>query len=154
MHLRLLALTSMLVVAQACTWLGVDPNEPGGTGSDARPAIMNPDDDFSAWPSGLFTIENPRIVGNELHMTVGYSGCDRTAFDFIVSNAWLESFPVQADTHLSFEETDCDAAFSHPIAFDLQPVQEAYAGSYQTASGAIRLRLQDSRNQYAVLYTF
>jgi len=144
----------LLLFANACTWLDVDPDDSGDPVSDARPAILNADDDFSAWPSGFFTIENPRVVGGELHMTVGYSGCDRTDFDFIVSSAWLESFPVQADTHLSFEQSACAAAFSHAIAFDLTPVREAYVASYQTTSGAIYLRLRDSQGMQSVLYTF
>lgn len=150
----LLCATLLLVLTPACDWLDVEPGTDPDPGSDAKLVIMNTADDFGAWPSGWVAIDNPQVEDDLLRMTVGYSGCDIADFDLVVSSAWMESFPVQTVTHLSFEPSDCAAAFSHEVVFDLTPVKEAYAASYQTASGTIILHLRDHDGHQEVRYTF
>ena len=87
------------------------------------------------------TISNVRFTGDVLTVTLGYSGCRPQHFDFYVSNLFLESNPVQANSVFKpMVEDLCLAVFSTEFSYDLIPLKHAYQQAYQTERGEIILR--------------
>ena len=87
------------------------------------------------------TLISATIKDDILMAKVAYSGCDLQAINFTVDTAFLESFPVQANSYFSKTVNDlCQAYFEQEYSFDLLPLQAAYKTMYQTDSGEISLR--------------
>ena len=103
--------------------------------------------------SDAFEILEAAIVGDELQVTVQYSGgCAEHAFDMCWDAEWLESNPVQ--TGLTIAHADpgdkCDALPTEERTFDLLPLQLEYAAVYSpTGTLFINLAGWDSGLAYS-----
>jgi hypothetical protein len=60
----------------------------------------------------------------------------------------MESYPVQTGVRLAHaaDGDTCKALLSRALRFDLSPLKSAYANSYQTATGIIRLHVAGSNS--------
>jgi hypothetical protein len=107
--------------------------------------VEDPDD--PKWPDYPVTIHSSAIVGDSLELTVSFGGgCRDHTFALLANGAWMESNPVQTGVRLAHDGSGdpCDALLSRTLRFDLSPLKTAYANSYQTATGIIRLNVQGS----------
>ncbi len=103
--------------------------------------------------SDPFEIKNASIRSNELVFDVAYGGgCGEVDFSLLVSNSFMESFPVQTHAVLVLKDNDtCKRKVTREICFDLTELAELYKSSYQTSKGSISISIP---GQSPVLYTF
>lgn len=86
------------------------------------------------------TIVGAKIKDDLLSVELAYSGCDQQHFQLVVSNAFRESFPVQAGFVFKPMVNDlCKAHWVTQFVYDLRPLKHAYQQAYQTKSGEIVL---------------
>lgn len=94
-------------------------------------------------PTDPFNVTAAAIVGDELQVTVAYSGgCAEHIFSTCWSGEWLESDPVQTGITITHDDPGdvCDAFPSENHSFDLLPLQLQYAASYGP-TGTITINL-------------
>jgi hypothetical protein len=150
MHMRNLLRISLASLAIACA----DPTEPdlpNGAWSAANTwggqVVITDDPNSPRWPSDQVTINSAQVTGDSLELNVSYGGgCSEHTFILLSASAWMESYPVQVAVKLSHDAHDdaCDAYFTRVLRFDLTPLSVAYATSYQTTTGIIRLNIAGS----------
>jgi hypothetical protein len=139
-----LAMTSMAACADP-----TDPAPPNGFWSIndtwSGQIVITPNINAPQWPSDAVTIEGFVVNGDSLELAVSYGGgCRDHAFTLLADAAWMESYPVQIGVRLAHDAQGdmCKALLSRVLRFDLSPLKAAYAASYQTASGIIRLNIR------------
>lgn len=87
------------------------------------------------------TVDNVRIEGDRLFVTLGYSGCSEQNFDLYFSSLFMESNPVQAaSVFIPMVDDACLAYFTTDFVYDLIPLKHAYQQAYVTEHGEIILR--------------
>ncbi len=102
-----------------------------------------------------FALNSAMIVEDTLQISVSYSGgCKAHKFTLIVSDQFLESFPVQLSVsvvHNAMGDT-CEAYPTENYNFDLTPIKTMYQNAYRQDTGTIVLNLKDSPQE--LRYTF
>ncbi len=109
--------------------------------TDAKPIVItefNPEVN----PETLANIIDTKFDGDNLLLTVGFSGCDdKHSVKVSAKPTFLESFPVQVATLVQhFPVQACDAYFTKTVSIDLLPLKHRYIDQYQQTSGAIALQ--------------
>lgn len=157
----------------SCNDIGCDPTggETGSTGGDECDPETEPNDGCNeciclegewactdlACPGGdpvavcsggevidPFTIQTAAVVGDQLLLTVEYSGgCMVHDFGSCWDESFAESEPVQVSLTISHEDNDdpCDSLPVEMLAYDLTPVRNAWIDAYQQLSGTITLNV-------------
>jgi hypothetical protein len=144
---RLLLASVVLAASIACSD-STEPTPPNGYWSAnvwSGQIIITPDADAPQWPSDPVTIHAVEVRGDSLELTVSFGGgCRDHAFSLLADAAWMESYPVQIGARLAHDAKGdaCDALLTRVLKFDLSPLKAAYAASYQTLSGIIRLNVR------------
>ena len=141
-------LVALLVFAVACSDT-TEPNLPNGYWSAsntwAGQVIITPNTDASHWPSDQVTIQGFTIRGDSLELAVTFGGgCRDHQFLLLSDAAWMESYPVQVAVKLAHDANgdNCKALLSRVLRFDLSPLKAAYAASYQSATGVMKLNIR------------
>lgn len=91
-----------------------------------------------------FTIQSVVVMGDELQLTVQYSGgCANHVFSACWDQAFDESEPVQTGVLISHEDDNdmCDALNPAVLTFDLTPIRNDWIDAYQQLSGTITLNV-------------
>jgi len=94
-----------------------------------------------------YTLNSATITDDMLDISVSYSGgCEAHAFTLVVSEAFLESFPVQLPVSISHNANNdtCEAYPTENYRFDLTPIKTMYQNAYRQDAGTIVLRLKDA----------
>ena len=102
-----------------------------------------------------FALNSAMIDGDTLEISVSYSGgCEAHKFTLIVSDQFLESFPVQLNVSLAHNAMGdtCEAYPTENYNFDLTPIKTMYQNAYRQDTGTIVLNLKDSPQE--LRYTF
>lgn len=147
--LRRLMTAAILVAACADTTEPFMPNVAGFWSGDAwhGRVFITTDPDDPQWPADPVMIHSSAIRADSLELSVSYGGgCVDHSFSLLANAAWMESNPVQAGVQLAHDARGdgCKALVSRLLRFDLSPLKAAYANSYQTATGVIRLNVLGS----------
>lgn len=80
-----------------------------------------------------FTVTKSVIVGDELQVTLGYSGCAQQQFDFMVDASFSDDQnPVVTTAFVARVNDDCEAYFTTQYRYDLLPIK----GWYNKISGS------------------
>ncbi|MCY3741599.1 MAG: hypothetical protein OXH00_11305 [Candidatus Poribacteria bacterium] len=137
-------------------------NDQMKTGSDDAVSVsvddVNPDEIFytgtvfvgdagDRFGTDAYTLNSATITGDTLNISVSYSGgCQEHQLTLVVSDAFLESFPVQLHVSLAHNanEDACEAWLTDNYHFDLTPIKTMYQEAYQQEAGTIVLRLKDA----------
>ena len=99
--------------------------------------------------TGEFAVNSATITDDTLSVSVSYSGgCETHQFTLIVSETFLESFPVQLHVSLAHNANGdtCEAYPTEEYQFDLIPIKTMYQEAYRQQAGTIVLRLKDAPN--------
>lgn len=110
--------------------------------------------DWTRWKADPVTISSASIARDTLSLEVRYGGgCAEHSFTLVVSEAWAESYPVQAGALLAHDAHGdrCRALFTRTLRFDLSPVRDAYRRSYGGTGGKVSLGITGGPR---VLYEF
>ncbi len=147
--LRIATIAVFLAAAPACA-----PDDIVGAGGYWTPAghwagqvIITQDPDDARWPADAVTITSATVQGDSISLDVTYGGgCRDHSFALLANTAWMESYPVQVRVRLAHEGMGdrCKALLARTVRFDLSPLRSVYASSYGTATGVIRLRLDNA----------
>lgn len=128
-----------------------DPVDTGDTSDPGSPAHWS---ECRAADGFATTLEGARIDGDELQLSVSYSGgCAEHVFTLCwPDGTFIETAPVQARLELLHggEPDPCEAWVNDLVTVDLVPLREAYSAAYATDSGEIILELGTE----SVSYTF
>lgn len=103
-----------------------------------------------------YTLNSTTINGDTLTINVSYSGgCEKHEMTLVVSESFLESFPVQLPVSLAHNANGdaCEAWLTEDHNFDLTPIKTMYQKAYQQEAGTIILRLKDAPNE-ELIYEF
>lgn len=126
------------------------PHEPG----IAAPVFTDtPGDAFGVDP---YVLNSATITADTLEVNVSYGGgCEAHVFTLIVSEAFLESAPVQLNISLAHIANGdaCEAWLTETYRFDLLPIKQVYQAGYGSGAGTVVLRLADAPDGQLV-YTF
>ena len=94
-----------------------------------------------------YTLNSATITDDTLNISVSYSGgCEEHQLALVVSDTFLESFPVQLHVSLAHNanEDACEAWLTEDYHFDLTPIKTMYQEAYRQEAGTIILRLKDA----------
>ena len=94
-----------------------------------------------------YTLNSATITDDTLNISVSYSGgCEDHQFTLVVSEAFLESFPVQLPVSIAHDANGdtCEAYPTESYRFDLTPIKTMYQKAYRQEAGTIVLRLKDA----------
>ena len=94
-----------------------------------------------------YALNSAAITDDTLNISVSYSGgCEDHQFTLVVSDTFLESFPVQLHASLTHNANGdtCEAYPTENYRFDLTPIKTMYQETYRQEAGTIILRLKDA----------
>lgn len=94
-----------------------------------------------------YTLNSATITEDTLNISVSYSGgCEEHVFTLVVSEGFLESFPVQLPVSIAHDANNdtCEAYPTENYRFDLTPIKTMYQNAYRQEAGTIVLRLKDA----------
>ncbi len=94
-----------------------------------------------------YALNSAAITDDTLNISVSYSGgCEAHEFTLVVSEAFLESFPVQLPVSIAHDANNdtCEAYPTENYRFDLTPIKTMYQNAYRQEAGTIVLRLKDA----------
>ncbi len=97
-----------------------------------------------------YTLNSATITDDTLNISVSYGGgCEAHQLTLIVSDTFLESFPVQLHVSLAHNANGdaCEAWLTDDYHFDLTPIKTLYQNAYRQETGTIILRLKDAPNE-------
>ena len=120
---------------------GVDADETGYTGAVF---IGDAGDRFG---TDEYALNSAAITDDTLNISVSYSGgCEDHQFTLVVSDTFLESFPVQLHASLTHNANGdtCEAYPTENYRFDLTPIKKMYQTAYRQEAGTIILQLKDA----------
>jgi hypothetical protein len=103
-----------------------------------------------------FALNTATITEDTLNINASYGGgCEEHQLTLVVSELFLESFPVQIPVSLSHNANGdtCEAWLTDDYSFDLTPIKTMYQEAYQQEAGTIILRLKDTQN-VELIYEF
>ncbi|MDE0470100.1 MAG: hypothetical protein OYL97_23880 [Candidatus Poribacteria bacterium] len=96
-----------------------------------------------------YTLNSATITDDTLDISVSYSGgCEDHQFTLVVSDTFLESFPVQLHASIAHNANGdtCEAYPTDNYRFDLTPIKTLYQNAYRQEAGTIILRLKNAPN--------
>lgn len=102
-----------------------------------------------------YVLNSATITDDILDISVSYSGgCKDHPFTLVVSDKFLESFPVQLHASLAHNANDdtCEAYPTENYRFDLTPIKKMYQEAYRQEAGTVILRLKDAPGE--LIYEF
>ncbi len=120
---------------------GIDPDEIVYTGTVF---IGDAGDRFG---TDEYALNSAAITDDTLNVSVSYSGgCEEHEFTLVVSEEFLESFPVQLHAYIAHNANGdpCEAYSTVDYHFDLTPIKTMYQNAYRQEAGTIVLRLKDA----------
>ena len=120
---------------------GVNPDEIVYTGPVF---IGDPGDRFG---TDAYALNSATITDDLLNISASYSGgCKEHQFTLVVSEEFLESFPVQLHVSIAHDANNdkCEAYLTENYRFDLTPIKTMYQNAYRQEAGTIILRLKDA----------
>ena len=94
-----------------------------------------------------YALNSATITDDTLNISVSYSGgCEEHQFTLVVSETFLESFPVQLPVSIAHDANNdtCEAYPTQNYRFDLTPIKTMYQEAYRQEAGTIILRLKDA----------
>ena len=94
-----------------------------------------------------YALNSATITDDLLNISVSYSGgCEDHQFTLVVSDRFLESFPVQLHASIAHDANNdtCEAYPTENYRFDLTPIKTMYQTAYRQEAGTIILRLKDA----------
>ncbi len=94
-----------------------------------------------------YALNSATITDDMLNISVSYSGgCEDHRFTLVVSDAFLESLPVQLHASIAHNANGdtCEAYPTDNYRFDLTPIKKMYQKAYRQKAGTIILRLKDA----------
>ena len=97
-----------------------------------------------------YTLNSATITDDTLNISISYSGgCEDHQFTLVVSDTFLESFPVQLHASIAHNANGdtCEAYPTDNYRFDLTPIKTLYQKAYRQEAGTIILRLKDAPNE-------
>ncbi len=103
-----------------------------------------------------YILNNVTIDKDTLQINVSYGGgCEKHEMTLIVSDSFLESFPVQLHVSLAHNANGdtCEAWLTEDYNFDMTPIKTMYQEAYRQEAGTIHLRLKDATHTN-VVYKF
>ena len=124
--------------------VSVDDVNPDETVYAGAVFIGDAKDQFGTDP---YTLNSATITEDTLNISVSYSGgCKNHQFTLVVSEEFLESFPVQLHAYLAHDANGdtCEAYPTEDYRFDLTPIKTMYQNAYRQEAGTIVLRLRDA----------
>ncbi len=120
---------------------GVDADETGYTG----PVFIG--DAGDRFGTDEYALNSAAITDDTLNISVSYSGgCEDHQFTLVVSDTFLESFPVQLHASIAHNANGdtCEAYPTENYRFDLTAIKKMYQTAYRQKAGTIILRLKDA----------
>lgn len=96
-----------------------------------------------------YTLNSATITDDTLNISVSYSGgCEDHQFTLVVSDTFLESFPVQLHASIAHNANGdtCEAYPTDNYRFDLTPIKTLYQNAYRQEAGTIILRIKNAPN--------
>ncbi len=96
-----------------------------------------------------YTLNTASINADTLTINVSYSGgCEKHEMTLVVSELFLESFPVQLHVSVAHNANGdaCEAWLTEDHNFDLTPIKTMYQEAYQQQAGTIILRIKNAPN--------
>ena len=124
--------------------VSVDDVSPDETVYAGAVFIGDAKDQFGTDP---YTLNSATITEDTLNISVSYSGgCEAHQFTLVVSEAFLESFPVQLPVSIAHDANNdtCEAYPTEDYRFDLTPIKTMYQNAYRQEAGTIVLRLKNA----------
>ena len=94
-----------------------------------------------------YVLNAATITDDTLDISASYSGgCEDHQFTLVVSDTFLESFPVQLHVSLAHNANGdtCEAYPTNNYRFDLTTIKTMYQEAYRQEAGTIILRLKDA----------
>ena len=94
-----------------------------------------------------YVLNSATITDDVLNISVSYSGgCKDHRFTLVVSDTFLESFPVQLHASIAHNANrdTCEAYPTENYRFNLTPIKTLYQNAYRQEAGTIVLRLKDA----------
>lgn len=94
-----------------------------------------------------FALNSATVDGDVLKVNLSYSGgCEAHLFTLVVSETFLESFPVQLPIYIAHNANGdtCEAYPTEEYQFDLTQIKTMYQKAYRVEAGTIILRLKDA----------
>lgn len=94
-----------------------------------------------------YALNSATITGDTLNISVSYSGgCEEHQLTLVVSETFLESFPVQLHAFIAHNANGdtCEAYPTDNYRFDLTSIKKMYQKAYHQKAGTIILRLKDA----------
>ena len=94
-----------------------------------------------------YVLNSATITDDTLDISVSYSGgCKDHQFTLVVSDTFLESFPVQLPVSIVHNANGdtCEAYPTDNYRFDLTPIKNMYRIAYRQEAGTIILRLKNA----------
>lgn len=109
----------------------------------------------TAWPADAYVVNTPPTLTNDvLTVNVSYSGgCESHDFTLILSDAFLESDPVQLQAVLAHNANgdNCERWVTETYHFNLSALKARYQKAYRTETGTVVLGIKGIP---ALVYTF
>ena len=100
-----------------------------------------------------YVLNTATITDDTLNISVSYSGgCEDHQFTLVVSDTFLESFPVQLHASLAHNANGdlCKAWLTEDYHFDLTPIKTMYQNAYRQEAGTIVLPIFPPRFPHAL----
>ena len=94
-----------------------------------------------------YALNSATITDDTLNISVSYGGgCEDHQLTLVVSETFLESFPVQLHTSLAHNanEDPCEAWLTETYRFDLTPIKKMYQEAYRQKAGTLILRFEEA----------
>ena len=129
---------------------GIDPDEIVYAGTVF---IGDAGDKFG---TDAYTLNSATITDGILDVSASFSGgCKEHQLTLVVSDTFLESFPVQLRVSLAHNANGdaCEAWLTNNYRFDLTPIKTKYQKAYRQEAGTIVLQLKDAPDG-ALVYEF
>ncbi|MCP4717708.1 MAG: hypothetical protein GY868_21500 [Deltaproteobacteria bacterium] len=126
--------------------VSTDNTTDNGTDGFSAPITLSNGTSPEEYTIDPFTIESPTVEGDELKLTVSYSGgCQEHAFSLVAYSYFVESKPKQAAVLLTHDAHDdmCEAYLTEELSFDLTPLKIQYLDQSQETNGTIILLLHE-----------
>jgi hypothetical protein len=106
--------------------------------------IIIDEDKYNAINSDEYTILGAYIEGDNLFIKIEYGGgCGTVEYSLITDGLFMESYPVQLNVVLSFNDDDmCESLVRKTTIMNLSNLADHYCSLYQNEHGSIIIHLE------------